>query len=232
MKLHLRRQASDNLQMAPIDALPAPQLLSHAFAQGWVLMASLIVAIGAQNALVLRQGLRREHVGAVVSVCFAADALLVAAGVFGLGALVARSAFWLEALRLFGAAFLTVYALRSAWRACRGDASTGLAPAAEAAATPISRTLTTTLALTLLNPHVYLDTVVLVGAVGAQLPAAARLPFAGGAGTASLMWFVALGFGARALAPRLQSPGVWRALDAVVALVMGLAAARLWGAPV
>lgn len=206
--------------------------VAAAFTQGWLLMAGLIVAIGAQNALVLRQGLRREHVGPVVALCAAADALLVLAGVFGLGTALSASPRLLEALRLGGAAFLLVYAVRAGWRAWRGDARAVLAPAgAGAGGATLGATLAATLAITLLNPHVYLDTVVLVGVVGAHLPAGPRGAFAAGAATASLMWFVTLGFGARALAPTLQRPAVWRGIEAVIAVVMAGVAFQLWWRP-
>jgi L-lysine exporter family protein LysE/ArgO len=196
---------------------------STAFAQGWLMMAGLIVAIGAQNALVLRQGLARSHVGAVVLFCTVSDWLLVAAGVFGLGALLARSAVLLEVMRFGGAAFVLWCAWQAARRAWRGSGALrqALGPSGLAA------TLSVTAALTWLNPHVYLDTVVLLGAVGAQQPEGLRAAFAAGAGLASLMWFSLLGFGAAALAPWLARRGTWRAIDAVVALVMAAVAAQL-----
>jgi L-lysine exporter family protein LysE/ArgO len=216
---------------------PAPMSpVASAFTQGWLLMAGLIVAIGAQNALVLRQGLRREHLGPVIALCASADALLVAAGVFGLGAALAGSPVVLEALRLGGAAFLGAFALRSGWRAWRGDGR-ALAPpspadaAGRGRASSLASTLSATLAITFLNPHVYLDTVVLVGVVGAHLPAAPRGAFAAGAALASLMWFLTLGLGARALAPTLQRPAVWRGIEAVIAVVMATVAFQLWWRP-
>lgn len=206
--------------------------LAAAFIQGWLLMAGLIVAIGAQNALVLRQGLRGEHVGPVVAVCAAADGLLVLAGVYGLGAALSSSPALLEALRIGGAAFLGLYALRSAWRAWQGDAQASLAPAlAGGASSSLAATLAATMAITFLNPHVYLDTVVLVGVVGTQLPAGPRGFFASGAAVASLMWFLTLGFGARALAPTLQRPAVWRGIEAAIAVVMASVAVQLWWRP-
>jgi len=194
-----------------------------AFAQGWLAMAGLIVAIGAQNALVLRVGLARRHVGAVVAFCTASDVALILAGVFGLGALAAGSPTVLAAMRYGGAAFLLWCAWRAARRAWRGErALDGGGPAARLAAT-----LGTTAALTWLNPHVYLDTVVLLGALGAQHPAALRLPFALGASLASAMWFATLGWGAAALAPRLSSPHAWRVIDGLVATVMAALALQL-----
>lgn len=191
---------------------------SIVFAQGWVLGASLILAIGAQNALVLRQGLRREHVGAVVAVCTLSDWLLIALGVFGLGALIQASPRLLEALRFGGAAFLLGYALLAARRAWR-PAPAGLQAAGGAAG--LGATLSAAFAFTYLNPHVYLDTVVLLGGLGARQPAGLRTAFAAGAGVASAMWFSLLGFGAAAAAPWLQAAHTWRAIDALVALLMG-----------
>lgn len=197
-----------------------------ALLQGWLLMAGLIVAIGAQNALVLRMGLARTHVGAVVLLCTLSDALLVAAGVFGFGALVARSPAALELLRLAGGAFLLWCGARALRRAWAGDARLQAAGARGG----VAAALGSAAALTWLNPHVYLDTVVLVGGVGAQLDAGSRVPFAAGAMLASAMWFTLLGYGAAALAPRLAHPLTWRVVDAAVALVMfGIGAQLLAG---
>jgi L-lysine exporter family protein LysE/ArgO len=186
------------------------------FVQGWVMGAGLILAIGAQNALVLRQGLRREHVGAVVAVCTLSDWLLIALGVFGLGALIQSQPLLLELFRYGGAAFLLAYALLAAKRAWRPAA--GLQASGTAAS--LGATLSAAFAFTYLNPHVYLDTVVLLGGLGARQPAELRPAFAAGAAVASAMWFGLLGFGAAAAAPRLRSANTWRAIDALVALLM------------
>jgi L-lysine exporter family protein LysE/ArgO len=198
---------------------------STALAQGWLMTAGLIVAIGAQNALVLRQGLARSHVGTVVALCTLSDWLLIAAGVFGLGSVIQSSPAALDVFRFGGAAFLLVYGALAARRAMQpGHASLQAAGPASS----LGATVGATLALTYLNPHVYLDTVVLLGSVGAQQPnASARGAFAIGAGLASLMWFTALGYGASASARWLQRPAVWRAIDATVALVMFIVAAQL-----
>ena len=198
--------------------------LPTAFAQGWLMMAGLIVAIGAQNAFVLRQGLLRSQVGLVVALCTASDALLIALGVFGIGAALAAAPATQALLRWGGALFLAGYAMRSGWRAWRG---TPQALSDSAGGTRIGATVATTLALTYLNPHVYLDTVLLLGTVGAQQPAAQRSAFAIGAALASAMWFAALGYGAAALSPWLRRPAVWRGIDAVVAAVMALVALQL-----
>lgn len=202
--------------------------LGPAFTQGWLMMAGLIVALGAQNALVLRQGLMRSHVAPVVVFCTVSDIVLIAAGVHGLGALIAASPLALAATRYGGAAFLLWCGVRAARRAW---SATGTLQAG-GAADGLAATLATTAALTWLNPHVWLDTVALLGAVGAQQPAAQRAPFALGASLASAMWFSALGFGAAALAPWLASPRTWRFVDAAVALVMvAIAAQLLFGGP-
>ncbi len=179
--------------------------------------AGLIAAIGAQNAQVLRQGLQRRHVGPVVALCTVSDWLLTVLGVFGFGALVQSSPGVLQAFRFGGAAFLTVYGLRSAWRAWHAKA---LSAQAVSAGSSLSAALATTAALTYLNPHVYLDTVVLLGGIGAQHAGTARYAFVAGAGLASLAWFTLLGYGAAMAAPWLARPAVWRCIDAFVALVM------------
>lgn len=196
---------------------------SAAFVQGWLMTAGLIVAIGAQNALVLQQGLRRSHVGPVVALCTASDWLLIVLGVFGFGAVIQSSPLLLDGFRYGGAAFLLVYGAMAARRAWLG--SQQLAVGGSGAG--LGATLGTALALTYLNPHVYLDTVVLLGSVGAQQPGAGRAAFAAGAGLASLMLFVSLGYGAAAASRWLQRPGVWRAIDATVAVVMWAVAAQL-----
>jgi L-lysine exporter family protein LysE/ArgO len=195
------------------------------FFTGFALGGTLIVAIGAQNAFVLRQGLRREHVGAVVAFCAASDLLLMAAGVAGIGSALQAAPGLAFALTLGGAVFLLLYGLRALWRALRPQA---LVAAADHAPLPLRSALLQAAAFTLLNPHVYLDTVLLVGSVGAQQPAGARGWFLFGAGLASVGWFSALGFGARLLAPWFAKPASWRILDGVVGLTMlGLAAALL-----
>ncbi|HKL45838.1 MAG TPA: LysE/ArgO family amino acid transporter [Roseovarius sp.] len=188
---------------------------------GFALGFSLILAIGGQNAFVLRQGLMRSHVFAVCLTCALSDAILIAAGVAGFGALT-RAIPGLElAMRLFGAAFLIWYGARTLRNAWRG----GQAMQASGAAGSLRRALLTCLALTWLNPHVYLDTVVLLGAVAAQYED--RLNFALGAMTASFVFFFSLGYGAGLLAPVFARPRAWQALDLVIALVMWAIAAKL-----
>lgn len=191
-------------------------MASTALLQGWLTGAGLIVAIGAQNALVLRQGLMRQHVAPVVALCALSDVFLICLGVFGLGSLIAASPLLLTAFRYAGAAFLLVYALAAARRALSPKA--GLQTQIGSAS--LGTVLGSTLAMTYLNPHVYLDTVVLLGTVGAQQPADGRMAFAAGASLASVMWFSLLGFGAAAVAAPLRRAVVWRSIDAVIALVM------------
>lgn len=183
---------------------------------GLLLGASLIIAIGSQNAFVLRQGLRGEHVALVCFACALSDALLITAGVAGFGALVESNPWISRAARYGGAAFLTVYALlafRSAWR------GGGSLQAADRGASSWQVALGTCLALTWLNPHVYLDTVVLLGA--ASLPyGQARIAFGFGAVCASFLFFFSLGYGARLLQPLFARPSAWRILDLLIGIVM------------
>lgn len=187
--------------------------------QGFLTCLGLIVAIGAQNAFVLRQGVRREHVGLVVALCAAADAVLISAGVAGLGPLVARHPAALAAARWAGAAFLAGVAVAAAWRAVRGGAA--LEPG-DGRAGGRGATVAACLAFTFLNPHVYLDMVLLGSLAGRH--GDARWAFAVGAATASVAWFCALGFGAGRLRPVFARPAAWRVLDGAIAAVMaGLA---------
>lgn len=250
------------------------QLLASALA-GLGLGLGLIIAIGAQNAFVLRQGIRREHVLVVVLICIASDAVLIVSGVAGAGALLTAAPWLVTVARLGGALFLIVYAVLAARRAVRLPAADGEAlrvdpdpvgegardggasmrretapPAgfggstdvgtatlavdahpATAVGAPGSGQLLpavvgTTLALTWLNPHVYLDTVVLLGSVGST-HGQARWAFAAGAILGSMLWFTALGVAARALAPAFARPVAWRVLDAIIAVVMTCAAMGL-----
>lgn len=184
---------------------------------------SLIVAIGAQNAYVLRQGLRRVRVGAIVTVCTLSDVVLIIAGVSGIGAVIQHAGWALGVVRWLGVAFLTWYGLSSAWRARRPAAlSTSRNDPGSTFAT-----LRRTLALTWLNPHVYLDTVVLLGSVANAQGPSGRWWFAVGACLASTIWFTGLGFGARFAARPLTTPRAWQILDLLIAATMVLIAAKL-----
>lgn len=212
-------------------------MLAPLFA-GFGLGLSLIVAIGAQNLFVLRQGVRREHVLAVALVCAVSDAVLIALGVSGIG-LVLHAVPWLiDFVRWAGALFLAGYGLlaaRRAWRPAGQTLDVGAdaaapgavsAPTSIATRTRLSAVIATCLALTWLNPHVYLDTVFLLGSV-ASAQGDARWVFAAGAMTASVVWFFALAYGARFLGRWLATPRAWRVLDGVIAIVMILLAVSL-----
>jgi len=191
--------------------------------QGFSLGGGLIVAIGAQNAFILRQGLVRRHVLPLVLFCALSDAVLILAGSAGFGSLVASSPLLLRIAAFGGAAFLGVYGLRAFRSAFKPQ---GLS-AEGAANLPLGRALATVAAFTFLNPHVYLDTVVLVGGIAGRYPVDERVWFAGGAMTASFVWFLALGYGARLLAPFFAKPVAWRVLDTLIGVVMTALAVSL-----
>jgi L-lysine exporter family protein LysE/ArgO len=195
-------------------------------AAGFFTSLALIVAIGSQNAFVLRQGIRREHVLPLVLFCGVSDALLIVAGVAGAGALVQNNPSVLALTRYGGAAFLATYGMIAARRAWLGGQAQTNAKAGDKPV-PLHLALAACFGFTFLNPHVYLDTVVLLGSVASQRPEAGRWVFAAGACTASFAWFAALGFGARLLAPWFERPIAWRVLDSLIALVMLLLAASL-----
>ena len=189
---------------------------------GFLLGASLIIAIGAQNAFVLRQGLRREFVFAVCLICSLSDALLIAAGVAGVGTFVAASPTLLKWVTAAGGLFLFAYGIRSFLRALRP----GVLQAGEGRAR-LGAAVATCLALTFLNPHVYLDTVLLIGSLSGRYEGAARLAYAIGAGVASFVWFFGLGYGAALLQPIFADRRAWRLLDIGVGIVMWAIAGRL-----
>jgi L-lysine exporter family protein LysE/ArgO len=204
--------------------------LIGAAAAGLGVGLSLIVAIGAQNAFVLRQGIRREHVLPIVVICTLSDAVLILAGISGIGFVVAKAPVVLTIIRFGGAAFLIAYAALAARRAfrreaLRADANGGVPrPSLRAAAL-------TVLALTWLNPHVYLDTVLLLGSVANTHGESGRWAFGAGAVVASALWFCALGFGARFLGPLFARPLAWRVLDAAIAVTMLALGIRLLVVP-
>ena len=192
------------------------------FLQGFALSLTLILAIGAQNAFVLRQGLRQVHVFWVCLTCGLIDAVLIVAGIVGFGAL-AQAVPWFEtAMRYGGAAFLLWYGWRNAVSAWNGGSALDAGGDAEPS---LAKTILTVVALSLLNPHVYLDTVVLIGSISAQYED--RISFGIGAGVASFTFFFALGYGARLLRPIFANPRSWQVLDALIALIMWALAAKL-----
>ncbi|WP_329066642.1 LysE/ArgO family amino acid transporter [Streptomyces sp. NBC_01429] len=197
-----------------------------ATAAGFGTGLSLIVAIGAQNAFVLRQGIRREAVLPVVAICALSDALLIACGIGGLGVLVTAWPSALVTVRVVGALFLLCYGALAVRRACRPSGLNGGGPEVRSG----RRAVLTCLAMTWLNPHVYLDTVLLLGAVAATY-GTLRWEFGAGAVLASLCWFAALGYGARLLAGFFRRASSWRVLDGLVAATM-LAGAAAFAAGV
>jgi len=192
-------------------------------AAGLLTGLSLIVAIGAQNAFVLRQGLRRSHVGMVVAICAVSDVVLILAGVAGIGVVVDRAPWAVEVIRWLGVAFLTVYGTSSLLRARRPQVLAVGDTVEESRSGVVGRAL----ALTWLNPHVYLDTVLLLGSIAGTRGDPGRWWFALGACVASIAWFAGLGYGARLAAPRLASPRAWQVLDVLIGLVMLAIALRL-----
>lgn len=189
--------------------------------EGFILGLSLIIAIGAQNAYVLKLGLQRQHVTPVVLACIVIDAALISLGIVGLGALVEVLPWLTTALTYLGAAFLLAYAALSLRAALRPQSLTA---ATEAPPLSRRRALLTVLGFSLLNPHVYLDTVVLLGGLGARYEGVSRAAFGIGAVSGSTLWFAALGYGAAYLAPVFAKPLAWRTLDLLIAVVMlGLA---------
>ena len=193
------------------------------FWSGMATGMALIVAIGSQNAYVLRQGIRREHVLSLVLFCSVSDAVLILAGIGGAGALIRGNEALLQATRYGGALFLFSYAILAAKRAWQGsqlhlETSSG---------TTLGAALAACFGFTFLNPHVYLDTVVLLGSIANQRPDPGRWVFGVGACLGSLVWFSALGFGARYLAPLFQTTTAWRVLDSIIALTMAAMAITL-----
>ena len=194
-------------------------LLSAALS-GFLLGASLIIAIGAQNAFILRQGLLRRHVFILCLICAASDAALIALGVGGLGTLVSQAPMLITAVTIGGVLFLGTYAAIAFRRALHPEAMT----AANTGNGGLKAAVAACLAFTFLNPHVYLDTVVLLGSLSARFEGAGRIAYGAGAVLASFVWFFALGYGARLLEPVFARPAAWRVLDIVIGLVMaGLA---------
>ncbi|CAB3788671.1 Arginine exporter protein ArgO [Paraburkholderia ultramafica] len=199
------------------------------FSHGAALCASLIVTIGAQNAFVLRQGIMRSHVGKIIALCALSDFILIGAGVGGASVLVQRYPVFVHTMLYVGLAYLVWFGINALRRAVRPENAvldtnaSGAAPTQRAM--PI---ILMTLALTWLNPHVYLDTFLLIGTAGAREPEGARVAFALGAMVVSGIWFIGLGYGARALAPLFRRATAWRVLDgAIGSMVLLLAVTQL-----
>ncbi|GAW52014.1 MULTISPECIES: LysE/ArgO family amino acid transporter [unclassified Nocardioides] len=190
---------------------------------GLVTGLTLIVAIGAQNAYVLRQGLARDHVGIVVAICTVSDVILIVAGVSGIGTIVEKAPWAIDVVRWFGVAFLTWYGVSTLLRARRAEAL----HAAHGGSTGRRGIALRALALTWLNPHVYLDTVLLLGSIANHEGPTGRWWFALGACVASTLWFCGLGYGARLAGRVLASPRAWQVLDVLIGLTMLAIAAKL-----
>ncbi|ANG64046.1 amino acid transporter [Marinobacterium aestuarii] len=191
-------------------------LQSSVMLQGFVTGGGLIIAIGAQNAFLLAQGVRRQYHWPIALLCSLSDALLICLGVLGMGALISESPMLLELARIFGAFFLFYYGYRAL---CSALQPAGLDMASRGAGS-LKSALLTTLAVSLLNPHAYLDTVVLVGSIATQYGDSLRYWFGAGAVLASFTWFLMLGMGAPKLAPLFRNPRAWRVLDSLVCLMM------------
>ena len=190
---------------------------------GFATGLSLIVAIGAQNAFVLQQGIRREHVLPVVLICGITDALLEVLGVAGIGLAIERAPLLIEVIRWGGVAFLLWYAWGAVRRALRPEALV----AAEGSQSTLKQVVISCLAITSLNPHVYLDTMVLMGSIGNAQGDPERWWFVTGGAIASILWFAVLGFGARALTRFFATPRSWQILDWIIAVIMVVIAARI-----
>jgi len=199
------------------------------FSHGAALCASLIVTIGAQNAFVLRQGIMRSHVGKIVALCASSDFILIGAGVGGASVLVERYPVFVHAMLYVGLAYLAWFGINALRRAVRPEHA--VMDGENVGAAPVQRAvpiILMTLAFTWLNPHVYLDTFLLIGTAGAREPEGARVAFALGAMAVSGIWFIGLGYGARALAPLFKRATAWRVLDgAIGSMVLLLAVTQL-----
>jgi L-lysine exporter family protein LysE/ArgO len=192
--------------------------------EGFGTSAGLIIAIGAQNAFVLKQGISKNYVFVTAALCFILDAILITLGIAGFGKLLTANALLLSCARWGGAAFLLYYGFRSFRAVFKSESLTidvgGHKP-------NLQQTLISIFALTLLNPHVYLDTVILVGSIGSQFQGSERLFFLIGAIAASFIWFFGMGYGARYLAPFFKKPIAWKILDFMIGCVMTLIALTL-----
>jgi L-lysine exporter family protein LysE/ArgO len=186
-----------------------------AFLPGFFTGLSLIIAIGAQNAFVIRQGLTKRYVFTVVAICTVIDASLIALGIGGLGAAIAGLPWLLEVIRWFGVAYLTWFGIKSLVSATKSQTMDAAGVESKSA----GKVITTVLAMSLLNPHVYLDTVIFVGGVGNTF-GENRWFFAYGAMLASLVWFTSIGYGAKAASLFMSKPVFWKVLDGIIAVIM------------
>jgi len=187
------------------------------FFTGLLLGGSLIIAIGSQNAYVLKQGLLKSHVFLICLICAVSDALLITLGTSGVGVIIKQNPEWLKWISWFGAAYLSLFAIISFRSAFSGET---LKTATANTSQNTKTVITTVLALTFLNPHVYLDTVLLIGSIAAPYSADDKILFTFGAVSASFIWFFGLGYGARFLAPLFAKPSAWKTLNLIIGLVM------------
>jgi len=187
------------------------------FLTGLLLGGSLIIAIGAQNAYVLKQGLLRSHVFLICLICALSDAILITIGTSGVGKIIETHPEWLKAITWFGATYLFIFGIMS-FRAALSNET--LHTASKETSQNIKTIITTVLALTFLNPHVYLDTVLLIGSIASPYNSADRLNFTLGAVSASFIWFFSLGYGARFLTPLFSKPSAWKTLNVIIGFVM------------
>lgn len=194
------------------------------FFHGFLVCFGLIVSIGAQNAFLLKQGILKQHVFVIATLCFLCDVILMGAGVLGMGSILAQSPMASIALALFGAVFLFTYGSRSFIAAYRGEGELTLA---EGGGISLKKAVMITLAITLLNPHVYIDTVVIVGGIGGTLDFDGKIHFWLGALSCSALWFYLLGYGAGLLAPYFKKRRTWQILDIITGLIMFFIAGSL-----
>lgn len=194
------------------------------FLKGFIVTISLIVAIGAQNAYVLKLGLMRQYVGLAVTLCIVFDFLLISAGVLGLGFFVKGNQFLINTIAFIGIVFLSIYAFLSFKSALKNES---MKIDDQVKTNPLKKVITMLLVFTFLNPHTYLDTVLLIGGIGANIDDSLKLYFLLGAVTASTVWFSLLGFGARFLIPLFKKPITWKILDVTIGFVMLLIAYSL-----
>ncbi|WP_084455186.1 LysE/ArgO family amino acid transporter [Comamonas composti] len=198
----------------------------NALIKGFLVSGSLVVAIGTQNAFVLKHGILKNNITAIVAICFLCDFILISIGVFGLGDLIQQSKIFSILLAGFGAVFLFFYGARSFYQSFRSSEALNINTQTSQEKNTSSIILAT-LAVTLINPHVYLDTVVIVGGIAGTMPLNEKLLFLTGSLSSSLLWFCCLGYGARVLTPLFGNPKSWRILEFVIACIMWLIASQL-----
>lgn len=189
-------------------------------AKGAFISGGLIIAIGSQNVFVLRQGLIRNNVFFVSAICFACDVILMAIGIMGLGAIVSSSSYLMSILAIAGSAFMYWYGFEAFKRAYKGDATLSPNSGVSLESTSLRKTIAATLAITLLNPHVYLDTVVIIGGIAGTLSSNEKIWFLAGSLAASFIWFFGLGYGSRYASTLFKKPVTWRVLDLGIGVVM------------